>query len=236
MIVSPDYFEDGIQVILTTGDSLDDVPESHRAALSPEIRAAFADPYGYFIDVADRAPLRSFGTWLRTLTEGRWELILHRDDRPEDRPVGHFRWYVPGIGDGLFLPGAYADTESVGHPDFRLLYSVIRKIEWSAPVYPVDYPRPPMFEGLLQPEFMYSMTGCELPYEVPGFPAATSTIFGHTDCGDMFVHTAEGMAGFCAHDECDAYTIGTIPEMLDRMFGMLMQGQAPHFEYDPAKR
>lgn len=227
IIPHEEYLGEGSQVILAAGDSLDDVPESHRDIITPEVRVAFKDPRGYFRAVADRAPVRSFGKWLEALTAGTWELIL-ADWYPNGRYTTYgFRWRTPDISTGFFRPGPHTKEESVGHADFRPLYSVIRRIHWAGP-----------FDagGLSEPADTDSLAGSGLPEKAPDFPPKTTTVFGRTESGDLFVHNAVGRAGCISYENGEGYVIGSIPEMLDRMFGILMKGRTPQFEYDPKKR
>lgn len=224
-----DYYEerdDEARIILKEGASLDDLPATHRSVLTPDVRAAFADPRAYFRDVSDRAPLRSFGTWIRALTEGTWQLVVFHYKHGSYADSCRFRWRRRGVSEGTFQVGRYDETESVGHPDFRLIYSVVREVRWRPP---------PMSGDLLSPHERYLVAGCCWDEEVRGWPSDTTTIFAHTECGDMLIHTPEGKAGFLSHETKIAYPTGTIPETLDCIFGLLLTDETPQFDDDRAE-
>src|SRR5262245_46531332 len=83
----------GDTVSLTAGDSLREVPASHRELITRSVRAAFADPQKYFLKVARRCPFRGLKALLDEFVEAeKWELRLHTNG-----------WSPPGIASFAFL-------------------------------------------------------------------------------------------------------------------------------------
>ena len=65
----------------------------------------------------------------------------------------------------------------------------------------------------------------------PVFPVDSSTVFATSPCGDMMIYNTNGDAGYLSHETGDSYVVGTVPEMLEWVFGQLLQNQLPEFDY-----
>jgi hypothetical protein len=70
-----------------------------------------------------------------------------------------------------------------------------------------------------------------VPSTNPVFPVSSSTIFATSPCGDMMIYNSKGDAGFLSHETGMSYVMGSIPDMLDWVFGQLMQDRLPEFDY-----
>jgi hypothetical protein len=105
-------------VLLRSGDSLADLPASHRDLISSEIGQVFADPVAYLEDIARRCPFPAMAHWLRgLLVKPRWELECHVAAPPyANSSIAVFRWRpVSGLG-GLIPERRYPDSLQVwGH-------------------------------------------------------------------------------------------------------------------------
>lgn len=56
-------------------------------------------------------------------------------------------------------------------------------------------------------------------------------MFGNSSCGDVIVCKLSGDAGYLSHDNGASCVIGSITEMLDWVFGELIQCRTPEFDY-----
>ncbi len=215
----------GVTYTLTEGDRLDDVPPSHREIITPDIQEAFPDPRAYFARIAKVSMQRNFSAWLGKMVEkGHWSLVLANANPMFGECVVAFQWSLSGVWGAMVEPGAIPRNEC--HADFGQISSYVRLIQWG------DVGWAGGLWGI--------GTGCPLsnynyPSECPGFPSATSEVFANTEGGDQFVHTPEGDVGFISHEICKAYRIGTIGETLDWIFGELLEGREPDFDYSRVK-
>jgi hypothetical protein len=86
----------GPTVILSAGDRLDDVPESHAGLLTPALRRIFEDPNNWLCETAERCPFPEMRAWLLdTAGSGEWQLELDREGHDPDISFAGFYW--PGM-------------------------------------------------------------------------------------------------------------------------------------------
>ncbi|WP_020470865.1 hypothetical protein [Zavarzinella formosa] len=133
----------GRTVNVFPGDSLKRVPASHAALITSDIRWIFADVPGYFLRMAESAPVPAMAEWLRRMVAGGdWRLSLHRHKQSKETRAG-FAWrsavmhsaeigppsgkeWPPGpVGEFFTLIG-YLDWNGFGqtgtlHPPFPVL-------------------------------------------------------------------------------------------------------------------
>ena len=231
MKLAPNPWPEGSQVILTAGDSLDDVPESHRAILTPAARAVFADPHGYFAEIADLPSFPTFRNWLRTELRKNWYLILCDHDGDSRSTELQFAW-----GDDLdravawFIPGELRPDEYCSHPDLRPLFRGLRSIRWWWPDFagffgPGDWltVRDAMFRW-----YPLSMGG--LRKELPNFPLDESYVLVNTSRRDDIIHNAAGQTAFVSYETGAAYRLGEIVDTVEWIFAELSAFREPRFD------
>lgn len=86
----------GTTVILTEGDLLSDVAETHEDIVTPEIRSTWENPVQFFKSIANRTKIQSFRNYLNAMTsEVRWSLILAETFMPGREAIGGFLWKRP---------------------------------------------------------------------------------------------------------------------------------------------
>jgi hypothetical protein len=211
---------DGIDVYISEGDSLSDVPNSHAALITPEVRKAFEDPRGYFQSLARSASLPAFRRYLLELTTYEWQLVLSTSTC--HAPAANFGWAVESWATPhfLFMEPGITELEEQVHPEFAQLFAKVRSIAWSGYDSPGELERP-----------AHDPIGRRILCESDTFPAATSKIFGHMSSGDALVYNEQGEAGFLSHECGAAYRLGTVREALSWLFDELRQGREPDFDY-----
>jgi hypothetical protein len=209
----------GTTLILADGDNLDVVPDSHRDIVTEAIRDAFVDPSSHFRQIAARTPLRNLRDYLAAFVEqGKWMLILADTYMMERATIGAFQWFHPSMYGCMF---ALATSGPVD-PRFAPLYSDIELAHWGSIGHA---------GGILPSHEHIPLSVYGAPSTNPTFPVDSSTVFATSPCGDMMIYNAHGDAGYLSHESGASYVVGTIPEMLDWMFGQLMQDQLPEFDY-----
>jgi hypothetical protein len=216
----------GKTLILTAGDSLSDVPQSHRDIITPEIRDAYKNPPEYFREIARQSQLKNFSSWLNDLIQrGSWSLRLADIYMMERDTVGAFRWSAPGIYGAMIEPGALPEVQQ-RNPGFSDPFSWIRMVHWD------DVAHAGGLWGTGSEWFEYDS---EAESDASDFPLVDSTGFGRTSCGDQFIYTKDGQAGFFSHEVSRAYSLGTIRDALEWIFGELHAGHEPAFDYSMLK-
>lgn len=214
----------GVTLILREGDSLDNVPQSHLDIVTPEIREAFTNPSDFFRAIAWKSKVKNFSVWLNTLINtGSWSLQLADTYMMKRSTIGGFRWSAKGIYGAIISPGKLADLSDM-HEEFSDPFAFIRCIHWGEIAHAGG-----LFSGGI---------GFELGEDddlVEGreseFSLTNCVEFGCTECGDQFIFTPDGQAGFFSHEVRKAYRLGTIHESLNWIFGALLAGHEPQFDY-----
>lgn len=218
MLIRPNDYR-GTTLILATGDDLDAVPDSHRDLVTAAIRDAFADPKSHFGQIAAKTSLRNLRDYLSTfIDEGNWALILADIYMRQRATISAFQWSHPSMSGCLFAPASSAPVDS----RFAALYTDFDLVHWSAIGYSGGIL--PAHEHIPLPVYGCSSTNAR-------FPAESSTVFATSPGGDAMIYNSQGDAGYLSHETGDSYVIGTIPEMLDWVFGKLMHDQLPEFDY-----
>ncbi|MCU0719473.1 MAG: hypothetical protein MUC83_07200 [Pirellula sp.] len=218
MLERPNYCG-GATLILAEGDDLDDVPDSHRDLVTAAIRNAFVDPASHFRQVADRTSLRNLRDYLAALVDqGKWSLLLAETFMMKRETIAGFQWHHPSMHSCMFAPATTFPVNTL----FETFYNDVALAHWGAVgnsggIFPACEHIPLSLYGV--------------PSTNPVFPVGSSTIFATSPCGDMMIYNTQGDAGYLSHETGMSYVMGSVPEMLDWVFGQLMQGRLPEFDY-----
>lgn len=216
--------EDGWQLLsIQPDEDLEQVPSSFSKLLTPEVRSVFADAPGYFRQVATRASHPALAKWLQALVDGGvWQLEL-------------FVWEVAGVAEASFAwanesSGAYPASIQLPDktdlskfpPSIQQYYSLVGEVQWSPPGNAGQ-----IFgsAGVL-PVSRMSHFARELDPRV----ASTTYTWGITLYGETFVFNEQGDAGWIAVGS-DVEIIGSVDEMLESIYGGLLEGKTPQREY-----
>ena len=208
-------------------ESLDEVPASHRALNTEEIRQAFASPKAYFLELAKKVSLPGFALYLEQLaTTGRCALLLATAEEMFGGPRVAFQWWVPSRGVGprqlLIEPGKSTLDESSA-AGFQTLFSHVRWLHWA---------EIGCSGGLLSPHEQPTLKQYGSVCNNKLFPATTTCVFGNTECGDMLIYNRKGEAGFLSHENGKAHSLGSVADALNWIFEDLRQGRSPNFDYE----
>ncbi|MEK6236176.1 MAG: hypothetical protein N2C14_15830 [Planctomycetales bacterium] len=213
----------GTTVLLGDDDSLDDVPESHQSLISDETRAVFADPAAYFSDVRDRCEFPKMKQWLaRSVEQDEWQLELCLGETP-DGIVSSVQFIGP-VEDvcpaGMELPDPEADLTSLP-PALRDLHLLVDGVYWQS------------FgcAGGVDPASWHRSLK-EAQVGTPSEEFARSTyVWGGSYCGDSLIHALDDRGGWLSHETLKVHWIGTIAETLDWLFGEMLAGREPNYDY-----
>lgn len=217
----------GITIVLTPGDSLDDVPESHCDIVTDEIREAFEDPVAFFLEVARNTSLPHLSQWLRVVAlQGSWSLLIADTYMTQRATVGGFRWSAEDVSSAIIVLGSVRVDQLICHHQFAALYSSIRLVLWD------DIG---CGGGIYGPDSHFPLDIYGLNSKSKQFPESSSVVFGSTACGDALLHNAKGEAGLLSHETGEAYAIGSISEVLDWVFIEFLAGRWPEFDYNRVK-
>jgi hypothetical protein len=209
----------GTTLILTDGDNLDAVPDSHRDIVTDAMRDAFADPLSHFRQIAARTPLHNLREYLTAFVEqGSWVLILADTYMMKRATLGAFQWCHPSMYGCMFAP---ASSDPVD-PRFASLYAHVGWVHWDSIGHA---------GGILPAHEHIPLSDYGAPSTNPIFPVDSSTVFATSPCGDMMIYNTHGNAGYLSHETGASYVVGTFSEMLEWVFGQLMRGQLPEFDY-----
>ena len=210
----------GESVILSQGDDLDRVPESHRDCITSAIQAAFGDPAEYFHSVADRCKFPLMIEWLRKVTTGPWRLCLHDG-----------RMFGQGLRGGFYFKSdrvlsatVYPAVAPIQHQLKQLAhyYELIDAVHWDS------------FGcsgGLFGSSQLCGLSGFGLRPKSKQFPAKSTFVWGNSSCGDALICTDAGNAGFLSHETGEVHLLGTIDKAIEWVFGELLKNRTPEFDY-----
>ena len=232
--------EDGWQLLtIQPNDNLELVKSPFARLLTPEVRRVFAAAPKHFRQVAAQAPSVSMSTWLKALVaRGNWELEL-------------FIWPVAGVEESSFSWGNGPSLEnfasrlwqrmegtpdpagaSIGLPEkgdlsrfplqIQQYYSLVGEVQWSPPGNAGQI----FGSAGLRPVSELSYLASELDPQV----AATTYTWGITENGETFVFNEQGNAGWIAVGS-DIEITGSVDEMLESIYGGLLEGKTPQREY-----
>lgn len=209
----------GNTLIFTEDDNLDAVPDSHRDIVTDVIREAFENPVAYFTGIANRTEVSNLRKYLNNfVSAGRWQLLLADTYMMERDTLAGFNWMHPGQHPCLF---GVRESNCVGDR-FNSFYSELLFAHWDSIGYA---------GGLLPVGKQIMVEDYGKPSVSSRFPADSTTVFGNSSCGDMMVCNIAGEAGFLSHEDGESYAVGTVTEMLNWVFGELIQGRSPEFDY-----
>lgn len=120
----------GTRVTLGPGDSLKDVPHTHRGLITPEIKAWWKDPVRAVRRVADQAVTPNMGRWFRRMADdGSWVLQLHRMDGVDVTAAG-FQWSCPGIRGAEVSPPTAKPLAKYLPPGLADYYRQVGSVGW----------------------------------------------------------------------------------------------------------
>ncbi len=219
------YTEDndggGKSVILIAGDSLKKVPKSHRMLITAPLREAFADPTGYFCEIADRCPFPTMAVWLKALIEEEeWELVLHRGV-PESWTAAGIRWWSDRVRSAVITPSDGQVSTSLP-PALGRYSALVDDVSWmpfglAGGLYGVG-------DRMPLTDFYYTYQGAPID------PSRTF-VLGSSFCGDMLIYTEDGRGGWLCHENGKIHLLGTIEETIEWVYGELQADRCPEFDY-----
>ena len=216
----------GTSVILGQRDNLDAVPESHRDMITNEICLAFANPEPYFRAVADRCQFPMMAAWLRAVTAtGKWNLYLEEGFMMERTTRASFFWRADNATSAFVAPTMNARPLHP-LPAFAHYFSIVDVVDWAC------------FGGaghLLGAQGHFPISAYGIKCQNPMFPQDKTLEWGNTPCGDVLIYTNAGKAGFLSHENGKAYSFGSIEQGIDFVFGELLEGREPEFDYSKVR-
>ena len=217
MTIPNDAF--GTTLLLSKGDDLDDVPESHQDMITESIKKAFQDPVAHFSERAARTTIPNLQRYLNNGISGdNWLLLLADANLMERSTIAGFQWFHPDQRQCIFgLPDKPCTDKrfSLFCDDFQFAHW--DQVGWSG--------------GIFSHSKDTTIDQFNAPSTNPIFPADSTIVFGNSSCGDMMVVNESGQAGYLSHEDGASYVIGSLPEMLDWVFGELLQNREPEFDY-----
>lgn len=215
----------GTSIILTANDTLDDVPDSHKDIITPEIRRAFDDPIAYFRAVANRCRFPKMAEWFNAVTEtGKWQLMLEEGFMMDRCTQGGFFLWSESVATAIVAPpidlNPSHDIDALAH-----YYSLVDIIHWS------DFGCAGGLFGFGAP---FPVDGYGIESQTESFPSDTTLVWGNSPCGDILIYNPDGQLGFLSHETGTAYSLGTIDEGINWVFNEFLNGHTPEFDYKRA--
>ncbi len=209
----------GTTLILAEGDDLDAVPDSHRDIVTAAIRNAFVDPASHFRQIAARTSLQNLRDYIAAFVDqGKWSLILADTYMMKRATIAAFQWFHPSMYGCMFAPATTSPTD----PQFAPLYADVAMAHWDSIG---------CAGGILPAHEHIPLSVYGAPSTNLVFPVDSSTVFATSPCGDMMIYNRHGDAGYLSHETGGSYVVGSVPEMLEWVFGQLMHDQLPEFDY-----
>jgi hypothetical protein len=212
----------GKSVFLAAGDSLADVPKSHRELLTPRIREIFTDPEEHFRQAADSCPFSTMAAWLRALlSEGNWVLALHRG-KPASWTEAGFLWFSENVCSAEITP-AKEEALSTLPRSLQKYYSLVDGVRW------MEFGSAGGLNGCEEhtplTEFShFKLHGAEID------PTKTF-IFGWSPGGNMLIYTEDGRGGWLCHENGKIHLLGSIEDTILWVYGELLVNRCPDFDY-----
>jgi hypothetical protein len=211
----------GQSVLLVEGDTLDEVPDSHRDLITSSIREVFADPPAHFRRIARDCPFPQMAAWLRTVVEENdWHLALHRGDPTEWTAAG-FVWNSSKLHGAEITPSSGTPPATLPET-LRRYYSLVDAIRWMSFGYAGG------LDGVAENEpvstFGASYIGTELL-------TSRAFVFGWALCGDMLIYTHDNRGGWRSHESGQLHLLGTIEETIEWVFTELLADRRPDTDY-----
>ncbi|MDX1943786.1 MAG: hypothetical protein SFU86_00140 [Pirellulaceae bacterium] len=215
----------GQTVELSTGDDLDEVPESHRDLVSDTLRQAFADPPTWFREIAERSTIPELSQWLTALiANAQWRLLLHEGFMYDRSTLAAFCWHSTTVTSAMVsLPATYLSPRL---PEgLRGFHSLVDSVHWDAFGYA---------GGVLGSQSHIPLTAFDSRPKKKGFNPQQCVVWGNSSCGDLLIYTQAGKAGFLSHESGKVQSLGTIDEAIRWVFQQLLANQTPEFDYSKA--
>jgi hypothetical protein len=211
----------GDTVILDPGDSLDDVPSSHRKLLTAALRRAFADPIAHFRDIAERCPFPRMVQWLeKLLKEGKWALHLNKCN-PEygDWSLTGFQWSSKQVrGATIALPRKKPRGLPKSLQDY---YSLVDEVNWIAFGGAGDLDGSGPHKSL-----------AKIPYYRAVEDADAIHLWGSSACGDMLIYSTKDRGGWLSHETSHIHWLGSIADAINWVYGELLANRTPDYDYN----
>lgn len=209
----------GTTLVLADGDDLASVPDSHRDIITDSVRDAFRDPSAYFSEIASQATIPNLRNYLTNfVADGRWTLLLADTYMMDRATIAAFQWVHPAQY-ACMLGTPSADC---GDGRFASFYELLSMAHWDSIGFA---------GGIVPYRDQMSVDDYGTPSTNPIFPADATTVFGNSACGHMMVCNSSGDAGYLSHENGASYVVGSFSEMLDWIFGELIQNRTPEFDY-----
>lgn len=211
----------GVSVILTAGDSLDLVPETHQDLLDDTVRAAFCDPVAWYRELAQRCPFSEMATWLNeSMAESRWELHLN--------VAGWGNWgqasfiaRAEHVCPAWLTPRGTDDEDLSDYLDpLRDFYSLIDSVDWGGFGKSGGLDGPGSFTPL-------SALRCE--WTGANFDPAEALIWGGSSAGHHLLALLDGRAGWAHAEHHEVRLTGSITDLVQWLFAELRAGRAPEW-------
>ena len=209
----------GTTLGLANGDDLDEVPDSHQDLLTDSIRQAFRDPVSCFSAIAKQTQIPSLDHYLgRFVADGNWLLLLADTYMMDRETIAGFQWFHADQCPCMFgLSTADCDDDR-----FASLYDHISMVHWDSIGFA---------GGILPFAKHITVEAYGATSSNAVFPSDSTVVFGNSSCGDMMVCNNSGDAGYLSHETGASYVVGSFPEMLDWIFGELLENRMPEFDY-----
>ena len=209
----------GTTLVLAERDDLDAVPDSHRDIVTDSVRDAFSDPVSYFSDIASRTEIQNLQLYMHNFASGgRWSLLLADTYMMDRDTIAAFQWFRADQYPCMFGPRR-SDCED---GRFASFYDDLSLAHWDSIGFS---------GGILPARSHITVNDHGMPSVSRMFPADSTTVFGTSACGDMMVCNTSGDAGYLSHESGASYVVGSFPEMLNWVFGELIQGRTPELDY-----
>ncbi|QDS95100.1 hypothetical protein FF011L_38840 [Roseimaritima multifibrata] len=209
----------GTTLVLDDGDDLACVPDSHRDMITDSVQDALSDPAAYFSRIASRTTIPNLRKYLANfVADGRWSLLLADTYMMDRETIAAFEWFHL-VQHACMFGTPTSDCED---DCFASFYDCLSMVHWDSIG----------FAGGIVPYCnQISLDDCGIPSINPTFPADTTMVFGNSPCGDMMICNSSGDAGYLSHENGASYVVGSFSEMLDWIFGELIQNRTPEFDY-----
>lgn len=217
-----DNIAGGTTLSLGPTDNLDDVLESHRDMVTPELRRAFDDPVACFRQMSEQTDIPTFAEWLKlSIRDEDWRLFLHEGYLPRRTTLAGFHWQAKSIVNAMVsLPSASIPTNLP--PTLAKFYSIVGCVRWHEFGY----------GGGIDPANGFWEIDDELQHlNNRGIDLSDWFCWGQSSCGDMLIGSRDDKAAYLSHENGQLNRIHSMKDMLTWVFEMLLKGKTPEFNY-----
>ena len=209
----------GTTWILADSDVLDDLPPSHRDIVSDSLRAAYSDPRRFVRIIAEQTSIRTLRDYLINFAEaGHCSLVVADYFNPRRSTFGALQW-THQCQHYCFIAPAVSQLEEGPLAPF---YSLLHLVHWDHVGHA---------GGLLPLDEHITLRQYADASSNPTFPLESSQVFGISSCGDAMLYNSAGEAGYFSHEDGSSYVIGSFVDMVNWVFGKLLRGESPEFDY-----